>query len=317
MAEYNVFPGYLPDREHTVAAAIKAGIDSFTTDNTDPTGLDAAVNAALTDRLLTTADIDTAVSHTLTIRFRLGDFDPPGANPYASITPAAIDDAAHQAVSRQAADEAMVLLKNDGHALPLNPATTKKIAVIGPLENTLYSDWYSGNLPYQVTPLDGITQRLGSGATVSGTEAVDRIALQDVTTGKYVTAGSGTSGGVLGESDPSPAPTSEFDVFDWGAGISTLRSVANGKYLGYNFANFKTTRLSPTGGSSSSSSRLSSARTATTWSATPATRHSSPGSPRTTTSPSSPTAPLTWARPRQRRPPSSRSRCRAAASPTR
>ena len=247
-ADYNVFPGYLPDREHTVAAAIKAGIDSFTTDNTDPTGLDAAVNAALTDRLLTTADIDTAVSQTLTIRFRLGDFDPPGANPSASITPAAIDDAAHQAVSRQAADEAMVLLKNrQCTRLPLNPATTKKIAVIGPLENTLYSDWYSGNLPYQVTPLDGITQRLGSGATVSGTEAVDRIALQDVTTGKYVTAGSGTSGGVLGESDPSPAPTSEFDMFDWGAGISTLRSVANGKYLGYNFANFKNDQTQPNG----------------------------------------------------------------------
>jgi beta-glucosidase len=246
-ADYNVFPGYLPDREHTVAAAIKAGIDSFTTDNTDPTGLDAAVNAALTDRLLTTADIDTAVSHILTIRFRLGDFDPPGANPYASITPAVIDDAAHQAVSRQAADEATVLLKNSDRTLPLNPATTKKIAVIGPLENTLYSDWYSGNLPYQVTPLDGITQRLGSGATVSGTEAVDRIALQDVTTGKYVTAGSGTSGGVLGESDPSPAPTSEFDVFDWGAGISTLRSVANGKYLGYNFANFKNDQTQPNG----------------------------------------------------------------------
>jgi beta-glucosidase len=187
------------------------------------------------------------VSHTLTIRFRLGDFDPPGANPYASITPAAIDDAAHQAVSRQAADEAMVLLKNDNHTLPLNPATTKKIAVIGPLENTLYSDWYSGNLPYQVTPLDGITQRLGSGATVSGTEAVDRIALQDVTTGKYVTAGSGTSGGVLGEGDPSPAATSEFDVFDWGAGTSTLRSVANGKYLGYNFANFKNDQTQPNG----------------------------------------------------------------------
>ena len=37
-ADYNVFPGYLPDREHSVAAAIKAGIDSFTTDDTDPSG---------------------------------------------------------------------------------------------------------------------------------------------------------------------------------------------------------------------------------------------------------------------------------------
>ena len=245
--DYNVFPGYLPDREHTAAAAIKAGIDSFTTDNTDPTGLDKAVNAALADGLLTTADIDKAVSHILAIRFRLGDFDPPGLNPYANITPAVIDDAAHQQVSRQAADEAMVLLKNAGRTLPLNPAATKKIAVIGPLENTLYSDWYSGNLPYKVTPLDGIAQRLGPGAAVTGTEGVDRIALKDATTGKYVTAGAGTSGGVLGESDTVPAATSEFDVFDWGQGIVTMRSAANGKYVGYNFSNFKNDQDQPNG----------------------------------------------------------------------
>jgi beta-glucosidase len=246
-ADYNVFPSYLPDREHAVAAAIKAGIDSFTTDNTSPAGLDTAINAALADGLLTTKDIDTAVSHILAIRFRLGDFDPPGLNPYEKITPAVIDDAAHQQLSRKAADEAMVLLKNDHQALPLNPAATKKIAVIGPLGSTLYSDWYSGNLPYKVTPLEGITQRLGAGATVTGTEGVDRIALKDVATGKYVTAGTGTSGGVLGESDSAPAATSEFDVFDWGQGIVTMRSVANGKYLGYNFSNFKNDQDQPNG----------------------------------------------------------------------
>jgi beta-glucosidase len=246
-ADYNVFPGYLPDREHTVAAAIKAGIDSFTTDNTSPAGLDTAVNAALTDGLLSTKDVDTAVSHILAIRFRLGDFDPPGRNPYEKITPAVIDDAAHQQLSRKAADEAMVLLKNNHQALPLNAAGTKRIAVIGPLENTLYSDWYSGNLPYKVTPLAGITQRLGTGASVNSTEGMDRIALKDVATGKYVTAGTGTSVGVLGESDPAPAATSEFDVSDWGQGIVTLRSVANGKYLGYNFSNFKNDQDQPNG----------------------------------------------------------------------
>jgi beta-glucosidase len=246
-ADYNVFPSYLPDREHTVAAAIKAGIDSFTTDNTSPAGLDTAINAALTGGLLTTRDIDTAVSHILAIRFRLGDFDPPGLNPYQKITPAVIDDAAHQQLARKAAAEAMVLLKNDHATLPLNPATTKKVAVIGPLENTLYSDWYSGNLPYKITPLDGITQRLGPGATVTGTEGVDRIALKDVATGKYVTAGTGPSGGALGESDTAPAATSQFDVFDWGQGIATMRSVANGKYVGYNFSNFKNDQQQPNG----------------------------------------------------------------------
>jgi beta-glucosidase len=141
----------------------------------------------------------------------------------------------------------MVLLKNHNHTLPLDPATTRKIAVIGPLENTLYSDWYSGNLPYKITPLDGITQRLGPGATVASTEAVDRIALKDVATGKYVTAGTGTSGGVIAESDTAPAATSEFDTTDWGNNIVTLRSVANGEYVGYNFSNFKNDQVQPNG----------------------------------------------------------------------
>jgi beta-glucosidase len=251
-APNNLLPGdgndnYYPDLEHVDAAAIKAGVDSFTTDNTDPANTVNAVTAALSDGLLTMNDVNKADYDVLSTRFRLGDFDPPGLNPYASITPAVIDDAAHQALSRQAADESMVLLKNDHQALPLNPATTKKIAVVGPLENTLYSDWYSGNLPYKVTPLDGITQRLGSSATISSTEGVDRIALKDVTTGKYVTAGTGAAGGVLAEGDTSAAATSEFDVFDWGQGIVTLRSVANGKYLGYNFSNFKNDQDQPNG----------------------------------------------------------------------
>jgi beta-glucosidase len=249
-APYNLLPGtdnYYPDLEHADAAAIKAGIDSFTTDGTDPTNTTKAINAALTDGLLTTADVDRAASHVLSIRFRLGDFDPPGANPYSTITPSVINDTAHQQLSRKTADEAMVLLKNSGGVLPLKPAATKKIAVVGPLENTLYSDWYSGNLPYQVTPLDGITQRLGTGATVNASEGVDRIALKDVSTGKYVTAGTGASGGVLGEGDTAPAATSQFDVFDWGSGVLTLRSAANGKYVGYNFSNFKNDQAQPNG----------------------------------------------------------------------
>ena len=43
-------------------------------------------------------------------------------------------------------------------------------------------------MPYQVTPLDGIRQRLGAGARVTGSEGVDRIALREVTTGRYLTA---------------------------------------------------------------------------------------------------------------------------------
>jgi beta-glucosidase len=245
----NLLPGtdnYYPDLEHADAAAIKAGIDSFTADNTDSSITVGAVTAALNDGLLTMADINKAASDVLSIRFRLGDFDPPGLNPYAKITPSVIDDAAHRALSRQAADESMVLLKNDHRTLPLNPATTKKVAVIGPLENTLYSDWYSGNLPYKVTPLDGITQRLGAGA-VTGTEGVDRVALKDAATGKYVTAGTGASGAKLAETGTTAGTTTQFDTFGWGDGILTLRAVANGKYVNYENGGFVNDQAQPNG----------------------------------------------------------------------
>jgi beta-glucosidase len=141
----------------------------------------------------------------------------------------------------------MVLLKNDRSTLPLNPATTKHIAVIGPLENTLYSDWYSGNLPYKVTPLDGITQRLGPGATVTGTEGIDRIALKDAATGKYVTAGTGANGAKLAETATTPDATTQFDTTDWGNGILTLRAVTNGKYVNYENGGFVNDQSQPNG----------------------------------------------------------------------
>jgi beta-glucosidase len=222
---------YYANQAEADAAAIKAGIDSFTTDDTNSSITINAVEQALSQHLLSESDIDRADTDILSIRFRLGDFDPPGSNPYATITPAVIDSPAHQALARQAADEQMVLLRNQGNALPLNAANTKKIAVVGPLENTLYTDWYSGSLPYAVTPLQGITQRLGAGGSVASSEGVDRIALQDTATGKYLTASTATAGAPLTESGTTAGPDQSLDVFDWGAGIVTLRTVANNRYL--------------------------------------------------------------------------------------
>jgi beta-glucosidase len=237
---------YYPTNEQGFAAALQAGIDSFTVDNqvSDPTI--QIITSALSQGLLTEADIDRSVRHVLSVRFRLGDFDPDGG-PFAKITPAAINTPAHQQLARQTAGEAIVLLKNDllknaGRALPLDAAATRKLAVIGPLADTVYTDWYSGAPTYRVTPLAGIRERLGAGATITATEGVDRIALQDVASGKYVTAGTGDAGDILRVSAASVGATEQFDVFDWGRGIVTLRSAANARYVdrfnfGPNFTN--------------------------------------------------------------------------------
>jgi beta-glucosidase len=237
---------YFATAPEAYAAQLKAGLDSFTQDNTDPKAIVAAVTSALEQKLITEKDVDTAVGHALSIRFRLGEFDPDGG-PYGKITPDVINAPAHGKLARQTAAEATVLLKNSGKTLPLNAARTKKVAVVGPLSDTLYTDWYGGNLPSVVTPLDGVKERLGSGATVTGSDGMDRIALRDVATGKYLSGGAGATGAVIGESATTAAPTAQFDAFDWGQGVLTLRNVANSKYIGYNFSNFVNDQAQPNG----------------------------------------------------------------------
>ena len=64
---------------------IKAGLDSFTVDDNNRAPMIAAIKAALAQGLITESDIDTAVRHALSVRFRLGEFDP-GGGPYARST---------------------------------------------------------------------------------------------------------------------------------------------------------------------------------------------------------------------------------------
>ncbi|MFI0350336.1 glycoside hydrolase family 3 C-terminal domain-containing protein [Actinomadura sp. 9N407] len=213
------------------AATLKAGVDSFTVDDTKSEITVNAVKEALGKGLLAESDVDTAVRHILSVRVRLGEFDP-GGGPYGKITKDVVDSPAHRRLARQAATEQMVLLKNQARTLPLDASKDSKVAVVGPLSDTLYTDWYSGALPYRVTPLDGIKKRLGTGGTVAGTEGVDRIALKDPKTGKYITGGADADGDILKLSSSTAAATAQFDVFDWGQGVMTLRNAANGKTVG-------------------------------------------------------------------------------------
>ncbi|MCH5671795.1 glycoside hydrolase family 3 protein [Streptomyces gilvus] len=224
------------------AAALKAGIDSFTDNDTDSGPTTTAIKSALSSGLLKESDVDKAAGDVLSVRVRLGEFDPGGGR-YGSIDASVIDSPAHRALARKAATEAAVLLKNQKGALPLS-RSAKDVAVVGPLADTLYTDWYSGTLPYAVTPKDGIAAKLGT--SVASSEGVDRIALKDTATGKYVTAGTGDAGAALKETDASGA-ASQFDVFDWGSGIVTLRSAANGRYVGYNWSNFVNDQTQPGG----------------------------------------------------------------------
>ncbi|MBO1332118.1 glycoside hydrolase family 3 C-terminal domain-containing protein [Streptomyces sp. VRA16 Mangrove soil] len=194
------------------AAALKAGIDNFTDLREDSATVVGRLREALERGLIDEEDVNRAVRRQLQLRFRLGEFDP-DLDPYAGIGPEVVDCPEHRALARRAAVESVVLLKNDG-LLPLDPARSRRIAVIGPHADTLYEDWYSGALPYQVGIATGLRAALAPlGGEVVCVPGADRIALRSRTTGE-------------------PLGKGAFDVQEWGDGVLTLCEAGTGRYLG-------------------------------------------------------------------------------------
>ncbi|MFD0595910.1 glycoside hydrolase family 3 N-terminal domain-containing protein [Catellatospora coxensis] len=227
---------YFPDHASSHAASLKAGVDSFTDADANSHVTIGRLTEALERGLITEADVDTAVRRVLTIRLRLGEFDPAEANPFTGLDPDTVNCPAHQALAREAATRSIVLLKQECRLLPFDPEQVRRVAVVGPLGDQLMADWYSGTLPYQVTARDGLAARLGADQ-VTFAEGADRVALRLV------------GGGYLAVADPAEAAPLRrafadphgFDVFDWGShpgpaghhgtSVLALRSAANGRHL--------------------------------------------------------------------------------------
>jgi beta-glucosidase len=222
--------GYYPDHIASHAALLKAGVDSFTDNDGDSAPTVERIARALDLGLISEADIDAAARRVLSIRLRLGEFDDPATNPYARITEEAINCPAHQRLAHEAARQSFVLLKNVDNALPLPTGETLRVAVLGPLADTLYEDWYSGTLPYAVTARRGLAERLGE-AQVEFVEGVDRIALRVAPAGGYVSATADPEGAPLRVADGAAEPGTAFDIVDWGNGVRALRAVANGRHV--------------------------------------------------------------------------------------
>jgi beta-glucosidase len=99
--------------------------------------------------------VDTALIRLFTARIRLGMFDPPEIVPYSKIQKSELDSADHRALARRMANEAMVLLKNDG-VLPLK--SVKNIVVVGPLaeQTAVLLGNYNGTPTHTVSVLEGL-----------------------------------------------------------------------------------------------------------------------------------------------------------------
>lgn len=125
-----------------------------------------ALVAAVRKGLVTEAEIDDAVTRLFAARFRLGMFDPPQQVPWARIPYSANQSSEHDALARRAAQESIVLLKNDG-VLPLSK-DIRRLAVIGPTADDPMS--LLGN--YYGTPADPSTVLRGIRAALPEAEVV-------------------------------------------------------------------------------------------------------------------------------------------------
>ena len=199
------------------AAALKAGVDSYTDNGEDARPTIERFTAALGQGLVTEADIDAAVGRLLAMRARTGEFDP-GSDPYAGIRADVIACPEHNALALEAARAAIVLLKNEEATLPLavpegESAAAGSLAVIGHLGTRVLGDWYSGQFPYAVSIADGLRARFGDKA-VTAVDGADVVLLR---------AGAARFG--------------PFRLQDWGTSVQcpvpvhTFQSVENGRYL--------------------------------------------------------------------------------------
>ncbi|KAK4751874.1 hypothetical protein SAY87_020672 [Trapa incisa] len=146
---------YTKTPEEAAAVSILAGLDlncgSFLGLHTQK-----AVEAGLVDE----AAINKAVSNNFATLMRLGFFDgDPRKQLYGKLGPSDVCTAENQELAREAARQGIVLLKNSGSSLPLNPASIKTLAVMGPNANvtkTMIGN-YEGTPCKYVTPLQGLT----------------------------------------------------------------------------------------------------------------------------------------------------------------
>lgn len=110
--------------------------------------------------LCTEADVDVALKNILGTLFRLGFFDSEESIPYAGLSPDIVAGEAHGELARRAAVESLVLLKNEGGALPIRESD-RYMVVAGPHAASVEALMgnYFGMSPKMTTVLEGLAGR--------------------------------------------------------------------------------------------------------------------------------------------------------------
>jgi beta-glucosidase-like glycosyl hydrolase len=126
----------------------------------------ANIQDAIDVGLLSEGVLDADLVKLFTMRMATGEFDPPAQVGYTKIDKSMIESPAHQALATKVADNAMVLLKNaalpggNTPLLPVDPAKTAKVVVLGNLAGKVTLGGYSGQPTHTMNAVQGITAAL-------------------------------------------------------------------------------------------------------------------------------------------------------------
>jgi beta-glucosidase len=166
------FPGYMTSdyqATHSTLQSAEAGMDQ---EMPAPQYYGSDLQAAVQSGEVSMATLNEMVSRALTQMFRFNDFN----NPPTGTTSSIVTTTAHQAVSKEVAEDGTVLLKNSGATLPLSASGGGNVAVIGPAASAAPVDTGGGSAyvtsTFNVTPLQGIQAAAGTGTTVSYTQGL-------------------------------------------------------------------------------------------------------------------------------------------------
>lgn len=231
---------YFSRHSETIAAGLDAEIDCFTD---DVLLVSAAAREAYEHKMITMEQIDQALRNYFRVMLRLGLFDCNGRNPYERIGMEVVGTRENHELVRKVTAESVVLLKNDG-VLPLSTEKVRqgkeRLAVVGPLSNVWFKDWYSGIPPYEVTPLEGIHRALLGESAEFAAGVCRRMKNVEFEDGVSVVRlrlkdGKGHYLGILSDGETVGAVTEEraecFRIDFWENDKITLRAESNGLLL--------------------------------------------------------------------------------------
>lgn len=210
---------YFGQHAETIATALKAGVDAM---SDDPRMVEQAAREAYELGILKEEDMDRSIRCMMETKLRLGVYDRENLNPYDRVTEDDIDSPKAREICKELSRESIVLLKNENGALPLDKALkAEDIAIVGPLGDAWYQDWYGGTAPYRTTFLQGMEVLKQENITFA--DGLDRVVFRCDGKGLAV-----AEDGTLQMADEPDVFIKEY----WGEGSYTFKSVRTGKYLG-------------------------------------------------------------------------------------